>query len=237
MTEQHRNQDEVSAVRERYRRRKSASVQSLYDPLRASVYMDQQERERILIERILRPHLSPLQNKRLLEIGCGNGLNLLNLLRLGFRPENLVANELLAERIRVARDLLPQKVSILEGDASKLSLPADSFDAVLQSTVFTSVLDDGYQKQLAQTIWRLVKPGGGVIWYDFIYDNPKNPDVRGVPLRRIRKLFPHSDVESWRVTLAPPVARGVTALHPGLYGLFNSIPLLRSHLLCWIPKS
>ena len=30
-------------------------------------------------------------------------------------------------------------------------------------------------------MWAAVKPGGGVLWYDFTVDNPRNADVRGVP--------------------------------------------------------
>ena len=228
---------ETEAIKARYARRKELRIAGLYEPLRASVYMSQQERERKLIEYILRPHLAPVANKRLLEIGCGSGENLLALLRLGFRPENLVANELLPERAAKARARLPLETKVLEGDASVLELPSGSFDAVLQSTVFTSILDDAFQHKLADAMWRLLRPGGGLIWYDFAYNNPNNPDVRAVPLQRVRQLFPGSEVRCWRVTLAPPLARRATAIHPRLYSLLNGVPLLRSHLLCWIPKS
>ena len=36
--------------------------------------------------------------------------------------------------------------------------------------------------------------------------------------------------------MAPPLARSVVRLHPGLYTVFNALPLLRTHLLCWIEK-
>jgi hypothetical protein len=39
-----------------------------------------------------------------------------------------------------------------------------------------------------------------------------------------------------RVTLAPPLARALTRVHPALYTAFNALPLLRTHLLCWIVK-
>lgn len=39
-----------------------------------------------------------------------------------------------------------------------------------------------------------------------------------------------------RITLAPPIARAVMPLHPGLYTVFRMIPCLRTHLLCWIAK-
>ena len=89
---------------------------------------------------------------------------------------------------------------------------------------------------MAARLWRLVRPGGGVLWYDFTWDNPANPDVRGVPLRQIRGLFPGAVIEARRVTLAPPLSRRVTALHPALYEACNLLPALRTHLLCWIHR-
>ncbi|HXK55435.1 MAG: class I SAM-dependent methyltransferase [Gammaproteobacteria bacterium] len=226
---------EADAIRQRYARRRETGLDSLYDPLRPSVYLPHQERERVLIRRILQPYLQPLDTRRLIEIGCGSGANLIHLLRLGFRPENLVANELLDERVEAARNLLPEAIEIIPGDATRIERPG-AFDAVLLSTVFTSILDDAFQKTLADKAWELVKSGGGIIWYDFVFDNPANSDVRGVKLQRIKELFPYASIDAHRVTLAPPIARRITAIHPALYNLVNWIPLLRSHLLCWIAK-
>jgi len=81
-----------------------------------------------------------------------------------------------------------------------------------------------------------VKPGGAVLWYDFTVDNPRNPDVRGVPLARVRALFPQGRIDRLRVTLAPPIARLVCRGGSGWYPVFNAMPLLRTHLLAWIEK-
>ena len=97
--------------------------------------------------------------------------------------ENLVGDEFLEDRAEVARRRLPEGIKILVGDAAEVNLEEGPFDIVYQSTVFTSILDDGFQQKLADRMWKLVKPGGGVLWYDFIYNNPNNPDVRGVPLK------------------------------------------------------
>jgi hypothetical protein len=32
------------------------------------------------------------------------------------------------------------------------------------------------------------------------------------------------------------LSRMVTKIHPGLYTLFNVLPVLRTHVLCWISK-
>lgn len=231
------NREETELVKERYARRRTLQVSSLYDPLNPAVFMGQQEKQRALIQWINRFALAPVHNKKVLEIGCGSGGNLLELMRLGFLPENLIGNELLEERSKIARYLLPEATKILTGDASSLDLPEQSFDVVFQSTVFTSILDNKFQQLLADRMWRLVKPGGGILWYDFIYNNPSNPDVRGVPLNRVKALFPEAQVTCWRLTLAPPISRRVTQIHPSLYTLFNTFPFLRTHILCWINKT
>jgi hypothetical protein len=107
---------------------------------------------------------------------------------------------------------------------------------VLLSTVFSSLLDSRFQQRLADVLWGWIQPGGGVLWYDFTVNNPSNPDVRGVPLARVRQMFAKGRVSYRRVTLAPPLARAVCRVHPALYHVFNRAPLLRTHVLAWIAK-
>jgi len=132
--------------------------------------------------------------------------------------------------------VLPESLRLLQGDASAAAVEPASQDLVLQSTVFSSLLDDDFQQRLAAAMWRWVKPGGGVLWYDFTVDNPRNRDVRGVPLSRVRALFPEGRLSARRVTLAPPLARVLARVHPALLPVFNALPLLRTHVLAWIEK-
>jgi SAM-dependent methyltransferase len=180
--------------------------------------------------------LTDLPALRVIEVGCGAGGNLLELLRLGLRPEHLAGVELLPERAAAARAVLPPTVRLIEGDATEQPFAPGSADIVWQSTVFSSILDDAFQQRLATAMWRWVHPGGGVLWYDFTVDNPRNPDVRGVPMRRVRELFPQGLITQRRITLAPPLARAVCRVHPTLYGVLNSLPFLRTHVLAWIAK-
>lgn len=228
--------NELEEIRQRYDRRREIPESSLYDPLNADRYMAYQEKRRTFIRWIKCSGLTPVRDKRLLEIGCGSGDNLLQFLTLGFQPENLVGNELLEERAFNARHLLPAATQILIGDASTVDLEEESFDIVLQATVFTSILDDSFQQKLANHMWSMVKPGGGILWFDFVFNNPNNPDVRGVPIRRICELFPQGNIKTWKLILAPPISRRVTKIHPNLYILLNLMPFLRTHVLCWIQK-
>ena len=226
-------QDETRAVAERYARRGTSNRYSL---LRPDVWQTLQERQRALLQMLVRHGATDPPALRLTEVGCGAGGNLLELLRLGFDPAHLQGLELLPERHAQARAVLPAGTVVWLGDATLAEIAPASQDLVLQSTVFTSLLDDGFQQRLADTMWRWVKPGGAVLWYDFTVNNPRNPDVRGVPLARLRQLFPQACIDARRLTLAPPLARIVCAWHPSLYTVFNAVPLLRTHLLAWIQK-
>jgi SAM-dependent methyltransferase len=226
--------DETAAVAQRYARR--GAVDARYSLLRADVLHTVQERQRAMLRLFARHGMTQPDALRLLEVGCGSGGNLLEMLRLGLRPEQLAGAELLPDRLAQARAVLPASVALHGGDACALDLPAASQDIVLVSTVFSSLLDDAFQQRLAEAMWRWVRPGGGVLWYDFTWDNPGNRDVRGVPLARVRELFPQGRVDALRVTLAPPIARRVVRLHPALYTLFNCVPALRTHLIAWIAK-
>ena len=225
--------DEPAAVAERYAQRVD---DGRYDPLRPEVMLARQERERALV-RMLRRHLRrPLRELDVLEVGCGSGDNLLELLRLGADPARLVGSELLPVRADAARQRLPAATAVHAGDAMALPFAAASFDLVLQVTVFTSLLDDHFQQRLAERMWQWVRPGGAVLWYDFAFDNPRNRHVRGVPMARVRALFPQARIEARRVTLAPPLGRRAAALHPALWRALNLLPLLRTHRLAWIGK-
>jgi SAM-dependent methyltransferase len=228
---------EVEAIVRRYERRRHCIDAGRYSAFDPYVMMSDQEKDRALVRMLRSSGMAErLAQRRVLEVGCGGGSNLLRFVRLGYRPQNIMGNDLLDDRLSEASTILPSSIRLISGDAADLEFTEQAFDIVCAFTVFSSILDDAFQNRLAANIWRFVKPGGGVLWYDFIYNNPSNPDVHGVPVRRVRELFPCTRPRIKRITLLPPLGRLITRLHPALYTIFNCMPLARSHVLCWLPK-
>lgn len=232
---------EAAAVAQRYARRDAeadAQRYSLFDPAALQAH---QERQRAMLALWRAQGWAALAGRDVLEVGCGAGGNLIDLLRLGADASRLAGIDLLPDRVAAARARLPQAVRLIEGDALHAPIADESQDLVLAFTVFSSLLDDAVQQQLAAAMWRWLRPGGGVLCHDFCVDNPGNADVRAVPVRRLRALFPQARMAVRRVTLAPPIARRAARVHAALPAVLNALPLLaplmRTHRLCWLVKS
>lgn len=106
-----------------------------------------------------------------------------------------------------------------------------TFDIVEQSMLFSSVLDDGLRALVASEMLRVLKPDGFVLWYDFRVANPRNPDLRPVPLAEVARLFPACRLDFRRTTLVPPLARRLGTAAFSLGRLLETLPALRTHYL------
>ncbi len=228
--------NELDLIKERYSQRNHKLLANDYLASSPYIYMSRQEKERELYSLFKKLDYNSLSDIDLLEIGCGRGGKILDLLQMGFSPNRIIGNELMPENIQIAKQRLPASVKLFSGDARQLEVETESLDIVYQSMVFSSILDDDFQQELANTMWEWAKPNGGILWYDFIYNNPNNKNVRGVKISRIKELFPDAKIIIRRVTLAPPISRRVTKIHPSLYTTLNFFPFLRSHVLCFIKK-
>jgi ubiquinone/menaquinone biosynthesis C-methylase UbiE len=123
------------------------------------------------------------------------------------------------------------------GDAVRIPWPDGTFQLVVASTVFTSILDDGVRQAAANEISRVLACGGALLWYDFNVDNPQNAHVRRVRRRDLLTLFPRLKGKVRSVTLAPPLARLVAPRSWTLATLLELIPPLRTHLLAVLRKT
>jgi len=188
------------------------------------------ERLRVLRAMLAAAGLLPLGTRPLLEVGCGAGDVLASLDALGAAREALTGVDLLPDLIAMARTRLPG-VRFEVANAERLPFDPGTYELVLAFTVFTSILDDGMARRVAAEMDRVLRPGGAVVWYDFRYDNPANPHVRGVGRDRIRALFPGYGTHLRSVTVLPPLARRLGRATSWVYPLLARLPPLRTHHL------
>jgi ubiquinone/menaquinone biosynthesis C-methylase UbiE len=169
------------------------------------------------------------------DFGCGRGNWLLEFVQWGVYPSELAGIDLAAAHLADARRRLPQ-ADLQEGDARHTPWPDNHFSLVSQFVIFTSILEDSVRKGVAAEMWRVLRPGGFVLWYDFRYNNPGNKQVRAVTKQELKSLFPQGEFDIRSVTLVPPIARHVVPVSWLAALVLEKIPFLRSHYLALIRK-
>ena len=153
------------------------------------------ELERDILAILRSKGLSHLHDKKILEIGCGQGHWLREFIKWGASPENMMGIDLLPDRVTKARQLCPQGVKLQCGNATALAFQNASFDLVLQFTVFSSILDLNMKEVLAREMLCALREGGLILWYDIYINNPRNPDIRGIRKPEIAHLFPDCRID------------------------------------------
>jgi len=202
-----------------------------------------QQKSRLLLKLLVDEGAFPVNRKTILDVGCGEGQQLLEFIGWGARRSELAGIDLIESRVAEGRRRLGgdgqndrKEPDLRVGDASRLPWAADTFDIVHQGTVFTSILDHDMRAAVASEIVRVLKPSGLFVWYDFRFNNPQNPHVRGIGAREIRSLFPACTVRLKTLTLAPPLAKRVVPISWMAALFLEKLSVLNTHYLALIRK-
>lgn len=177
----------------------------------------------------------PLEQARILDVGCGSGSLLGMFASWGARGDRLTGVDLMTDRIAVARQELPG-IHFEVANAEQLPFDDSAFDVVCAFTVFSSLLDRAMATRVASEIGRVLAPGGVVVWYDLRVGNPANSHVRGLPAAEIQTLFPGYVPTLESLTLAPPLARSLGPATSLIYPFLAAVPFLRTHYLGTLRK-
>ena len=227
--------NEAALVKERYERRKTTEKKDLYSDFNPAALFVFQERQRKVLALLKRYGCEELKSKRILEIGCGEGRWLRDLIQWGATPDQLYGIDLLDYRITVAQDLNPN-IHYATANAEQLDFPDKHFDIVLLATCLTSILDLEMRRRVTAEALRVLRDKGMVLWYDFRYDNPRNPDVKGINKREIIELFRSCTCHFTSVTLAPPIARLLAPISWLSCEMLAKMPFLKTHYLVVVTK-
>jgi len=193
------------------------------------------ERRRVAIELLGASGVQLTAESQCLEVGYGFQGWLTDLLHWGVNEPNLAGIELDPERALRAAELLPS-ADLRVGDATDLPWEDDSFDLVVVSLVFTSVLDPAVRKRIADEVTRVLKPGGFLLWYDFRVNNPFNDNVRKVNRAELRGLFPRLTGRIRSLTPLPMLCYALAPWAWFLPAMAGMVPFFRTHLLAVLRK-
>jgi len=228
-------QQEEGRIQDVYERRRTEKSR-LYSWFNKGQLFWFQELERALLGLLAEHGIDSLENKTILDIGCGSGHWIREFVKLGATPENLTGIDLLDWRIDAAKRTCPSGVRLESGSAERLGFPDRSFDLIVQFTVFSSILDSGMKRKIASEMLRVLKEDGFIIWYDFFVRDPRNKDVSGIGKNEIRQLFPGCQVEFRRVSLVLPLVRLMAPYSWSLCYLLERLKVFNTHYLALIRR-
>ncbi|CCK78977.1 methyltransferase, type 11 [Desulfobacula toluolica Tol2] len=226
---------EVKRIQRVYAERDASGRKALYEWHRPEIIQQDAARRRIAATLLANTIGRDISKVRVLDVGCGSGTFLRTLVEWGAYPENLVGTELLTDRLKKAQQCSAPGIDWHIGELDFAE--SDRFDLVVTNTVFSSILDKAIRTQLATDMWRVLKPGGWIMVFDFRYNNPSNRKVRKVTRQELRGYWPAIDERYQTLLLAPPIARRLASA-PYLISelLTGFIPLLRSHFIYMAQK-
>jgi ubiquinone/menaquinone biosynthesis C-methylase UbiE len=181
------------------------------------------------------------QRARVLDVGCGDGASLWLLMRLGFEAGNLHGVDLLESRIAGARARHPL-VHFDCADATRLPFEDDSFDLVMESTMFIHATDEVLARKIAAEMIRVTKPGGTLLISDWRYAKPRNRHYKAVTSERLAGLFETGVLTKFqnrfRGSLLPPVGRFFSRHSAWSYFAVQTLfPFLTGHMVTVLKKT
>lgn len=234
--------NEADRIAREYERRKSDIPLGRYSPTAPAEFFMRQSRERAALRLLAEAGMLPLGERRIVEVGCGTGGWLPTFEAWGAARGRLAGIDLLpedsaraAERLAPVRDeagaLAKEGADIRAGDARRLPWHDDAFDVLVLSTVFSSILDPEMRRAIAGEVDRVVGPGGVVLWFDFMVDNPRNSAVRGVRKSELEALFGGFRLQGRRIIPAPPLLRWMIRGSWFVAQALEQLRLLNTHLV------
>ncbi len=163
---------------------------------------------------------------KVLDVGCGSGGDVYQLLRAGYLPENISGIDIQQDRLSDAKRLYPT-IQFIYGDASKINFPDSSFDLLFESTMFATLPDDEISGKIATEMLRVCRPGGYLLLADWRIPKPYNPNYKALTKKRLAALFKLGHeaevIGIHHGALIPPAGRFLSAHLPALYFLVAGI--------------
>jgi SAM-dependent methyltransferase len=224
------NQAEQERIEHVHRQWHGAAAPARHDWFRPDIVSQQAARARVLAGLLARTVGRDLSAVRVLDVGCGNGGFLRQLIDWGATPSHLAGTELQQDRLDHARLHTAPGVCWHLGRLD--AFPDNGVDLVSAHGVFSSLQEEDARRELAAEMWRVLKPGGWTMIFDVRHGQPRNAGIRKVTDVELLRFWPAEQRHYRSLVLAPPLGRALARL-PWLVPelLAALVPLLRTHFI------
>jgi ubiquinone/menaquinone biosynthesis C-methylase UbiE len=176
----------------------------------------------------MRPWLPRDRSDPLLDVGCGTGWWLRQLLADGRDPTSLMGVDIAPQRLELARRHLPA-VRLQVADARELPFEHDSFAAVSMLLVLSSLGTRDAALGAVEEALRVLRPNGVLLIWDVRMANPRNRRTITPPWRELTDRLGYAEARA--LTLNPWIARRLGPRAGRWYAPLARIPALCSHRL------
>lgn len=226
---------EQDRIKDVYRRWHGGAALERYAWHRPEILQQVAARSRVFADLLTDTVGSDLSSLRVLDVGCGTGGFLRQLIDWGADPARLTGIDPQQDRLDQARRVTAGGVQWRLGTLDSMGLRG--FDLVSAQTVFSSILDPLLRRELADQMWRALRPGGWCLVFDFRYDNPRNPNVRKLTRAELDGFWPGERSRYRSLILAPPLHRLLARAPWMLSDMLAAVaPPLRSHFIYMVQK-
>lgn len=174
-----------------------------------------------------------IKKSKILDLGCASGNFTDSLLKIGIESKNITGIDCRKKSIENAISKFP-KINFKKMDAKKLNFTDGSFDCIIIFTLFSSVLNFDNRVKIAAEAKRVLKSDGFIIYYDLRINNPFNKNNMGINKKELLRLFPKMQIDFFKITLIPPIARSLGVGTKFLYPILTKFQFLNSHYICQI---
>jgi ubiquinone/menaquinone biosynthesis C-methylase UbiE len=163
---------------------------------------------------------------RILDVGCGGGGDIYQLLRVGYDPVKIIGVDIQEDRLAGAQRLYPQS-QFIHADATRMSFDNSSFDLVFESTMFATLPNDRERVAIAAEMIRVCKVGGYLLLVDWRTPKPGDPNYKALTRKELRTLFSVGSATRllgiYKGALVPPLGRFLSKHASSLYFLVATL--------------
>lgn len=178
---------DAAAVRSEYARRADDDALRRYYA-RIGPAVERLARERRQRTLALLDRLGPRPQLRVLDLGCGTGADLAYLAAHGFAASRLAGVDLLAAALAEARARV-DGATIAIATGAELPFADAAFDATLQTTALSSIVDPDVRARVASELARVTRPRGFIVSYDMRAVVGRNPRLVAIDRAELVRLF------------------------------------------------